>query len=103
MYDEARASITEAKRLLDELNAGRGTAGKFLKDDEIYRQITGITQRLNTAIDKINAGQGTLGQLVVNPQLYDSITGVTRELTSLLVDVHKDPKKFSASIKLALF
>jgi phospholipid/cholesterol/gamma-HCH transport system substrate-binding protein len=102
LYDEARASITEAKRMLDELNAGRGTAGKLLKDDEIYRQITGITQRLNTAIDKITAGQGTIGQLVVNPQLYDSMTGVTRELTSLLVDIHKDPKKF-LRIKLALF
>jgi phospholipid/cholesterol/gamma-HCH transport system substrate-binding protein len=54
------------------------------------------------AIDKISAGQGTLGQLVVNPALYDSMTATTRELTALLVDVHKDPKKF-LRIKLALF
>jgi phospholipid/cholesterol/gamma-HCH transport system substrate-binding protein len=102
LYDEARASITEAKRMLDNLNAGQGSAGKFLRDDEIYKQLTGITEKLNTAIDKIAAGQGTIGQLVVNPQLYDSLTGVTRELTGLLVDVHKDPKKF-LRIKLALF
>jgi phospholipid/cholesterol/gamma-HCH transport system substrate-binding protein len=102
LYDEARASITDAKKMLDELNAGRGTAGKLLKDDEVYRQVTEITQKLNTAIDKISAGQGTLGQLVVNPQLYDSMNGATRELTALLVDVHKDPKKF-LRIKLALF
>jgi len=102
LYDEARASITEAKKMLDDLNGGKGTAGKLLKDEEVYKQLTLITQKVNTAIDKINSGQGTIGQLMVNPQLYDSMTGVTRELTSLLVDVHKDPKKF-LRIKLALF
>ena len=102
LYDEARASITEAKRMLDDLNAGKGSAGKLLKDDEVYRQLTQIADKLNTAIDKINSGQGTIGQLVVNPQLYDSMTGVTRELTGLLVDIHKEPKKF-LRIKLAFF
>jgi phospholipid/cholesterol/gamma-HCH transport system substrate-binding protein len=102
LYDEARASITDAKKMLDDLNAGKGTAGKLLKDDEVYKQVTLIADKLNTAIDKINAGQGTIGQLITNPQLYDSMTGVTRELTSLLVDVHKDPKKF-LRIKLAFF
>jgi phospholipid/cholesterol/gamma-HCH transport system substrate-binding protein len=102
LYDEARASIGEAKKLLDELNAGKGSAGKLLKDDEAYKQVILITQKLETAIDKINSGQGTIGQLMVNPQLYDSLTGVTRELTGLLVDVHKDPKKF-LRIKLAFF
>jgi len=102
LYDEARASITEAKKMLDDLSAGKGTAGKLLKDDEAYKQVLAIAGKLETAIDKINAGQGTIGQLMVNPQLYDSMTGVTRELTGLLVDVHKDPKKF-LRIKLALF
>lgn len=101
-YDEARAILGEAKTMLDELNAGRGTAGKLLKDDELYRQVTGITEKLNAAIDKINAGQGTLGQIVVNPDLYNSLNGATKELNSLLVDVHKNPKKF-LRIKLALF
>jgi phospholipid/cholesterol/gamma-HCH transport system substrate-binding protein len=102
LYDEARSGITEAKRMLDDLNAGKGSAGKLLKDDEVYRQLVTIADRLNMAIDKINAGQGTIGQLVTNPQLYDSMTGVTRELTSLLTDMHKDPKKF-LRIKLAFF
>jgi len=102
LYDEARASITEAKKMLDDLSAGKGSAGKLLKDDEAYKQVLAIAGKLETAIDKINAGQGTIGQLMVNPQLYDSMTGVTRELTGLLVDVHKDPKKF-LRIKLALF
>jgi phospholipid/cholesterol/gamma-HCH transport system substrate-binding protein len=102
LYDEAHASLTEAKKLLDDLNAGKGTAGKFLKDEDVYKQLDLVEQKVNIAIDKINSGQGTIGQLMVNPQLYDSMNGVTRELNSLLVDVHKNPKKF-LRIKLAIF
>ena len=102
LYDEARASIGEAKKILADLNAGKGSAGKLLKDEEVYRELTAVANKVNTALDKINAGQGTIGQLVVNPQLYDSLTGMTREVNSLLVDVHKNPKKF-LSIKLAIF
>ena len=102
LYDEARASISEAKKILGDLNAGKGTAGKLLKDDEIYKQLTLVTTKVNTALEKINSGQGTLGQLLVNPQLYDALNGGARELNSLLVDVHKNPKKF-LRIKLAIF
>ena len=80
--------------MLDNLNAGKGTAGKLLTDEEIAKQLDLIAQKLNVAIDKLNSGQGTIGQLMVNPQLYDSMTGVSRELNSLLMDIHKNPKKF---------
>ena len=102
LYDEARASVAEAKLLVDNLNKGKGTAGKLLTDDELYKQFNLITAKVNTAVDKINSGQGTIGQLIVNPQLYDGMTAATREVTSLLKDVHSTPKKY-LSIKLALF
>jgi phospholipid/cholesterol/gamma-HCH transport system substrate-binding protein len=88
--------------MLENLNAGKGLAGKVLTDDQIYTQLTLITQKVNTAIDKINSGQGTIGQLVVNPQLYDAMTGATRELDALVKDVRANPKKF-LRIKLAIF
>jgi phospholipid/cholesterol/gamma-HCH transport system substrate-binding protein len=102
LYDEARASITDAKQLLENLKAGKGTAGKLLNDDEIANQLTLIAQKVNTAIDKINSGQGTIGQLMVNPQLYDALNGTMREVNSLVKDIHANPKKF-LRIKLAIF
>jgi phospholipid/cholesterol/gamma-HCH transport system substrate-binding protein len=88
--------------MLDNLNAGKGTAGKLLTDDQIYNQLNLIAQKVNTAIDKVNSGQGTIGQLLVNPQLYDSLNGATREMDLLVKDVRANPKKF-LRIKLALF
>jgi phospholipid/cholesterol/gamma-HCH transport system substrate-binding protein len=88
--------------MLDNLNAGKGTAGKLLTDDELIHQVDAIAAKVNTAIDHINAGQGTVGQLMVNSSLYDSLNGATKEAQALIKDVRANPKKF-LRIKLALF
>ena len=63
-------SIASLNTILADLNAGKGTAGKLLKSDELHDQLKGTIGRLDTMLDKINSGQGTLGQLLVNPSLY---------------------------------
>ena len=88
--------------MLDDLNAGRGTAGKLLKDEEIYNQLDLISRKINTTMDKLNSGQGTIGQLIANPALYDSATATSNELTGLLKDFRANPKKFM-TIRLVLF
>ena len=109
VYDNAQAAITDLRKSLDQvhtmladLNAGKGTAGKILKSDDLANQIHQTLAKLDTTIDKINSGQGTLGQLLVNPSLYESVDGATRELNGLLKDFRANPKKF-LSIKLRIF
>jgi phospholipid/cholesterol/gamma-HCH transport system substrate-binding protein len=85
-----------------DLNAGKGTMGKLLKDEEFHNQIQGTIGRLDTLLDKINSGQGTLGQLVVNPQMYESLNGTAREFHEFMKDFRQNPKKF-LSIRLSLF
>jgi phospholipid/cholesterol/gamma-HCH transport system substrate-binding protein len=84
------------------LNAGKGTAGKLLKDEAAYRQIQVLLGKLNHTLDRLNSGQGTLGQLIVNPELYNSIEGLTKEMSTLVREVRTNPKKY-LSIKLGLF
>lgn len=87
---------------MTDLNAGKGTAGKLLKDDQLYQKLDNLEAKLNLTLDKINSGQGTLGQLMVNPALFDSLNGATREFQSLAKDMRANPKKF-LTIRLTLF
>jgi phospholipid/cholesterol/gamma-HCH transport system substrate-binding protein len=87
---------------LADVSAGKGTAGKLLKDEQLYRRLDEFVAKFNATIDKINAGQGTLGQFMVNPQLYDTLNGATREFQSLAKDIRANPKKF-LTIRLTLF
>jgi phospholipid/cholesterol/gamma-HCH transport system substrate-binding protein len=100
--DDVRSDIAEAKKMLDDLNAGRGTAGKLLKDEDFYNQMDLISKKLNATMDKINSGQGTIGQLMTNPALYDSLTTTSNEMTNVLKDFQANPKKF-LTIRLTLF
>ena len=84
------------------INAGKGTAGKLLNDDQLYAQMNRLVARLDTTIDRINSGQGTLGQLMTNPQLYEALNNATREVQSLLRDMHANPKRF-LTIQLKIF
>jgi phospholipid/cholesterol/gamma-HCH transport system substrate-binding protein len=94
--------VVEIRGLVADVNAGKGTVGKLLKNDDLHTHLNELLARLNTTVDKINAGQGTIGQLVTNPQLYDSLNGATREFQSLAKDMRANPKKF-LTIRLTLF
>jgi phospholipid/cholesterol/gamma-HCH transport system substrate-binding protein len=94
--------VNQLNTILSNLNAGKGTAGQLLHNDQIAKQLSSTLTKINVTIDKVNSGQGTIGQLLVNPQLYDAITGSTRELHGLLKDFRTNPKKF-LRIKLAVF
>lgn len=88
--------------MIVDLNAGKGTAGKLLKSEELHDQLRASLSKVDLIIDKINAGQGTIGRLLVDPQLYDTLNGATREMQDLIKDIRANPKKF-LRIKLALF
>ena len=66
------------KAIADDLRAGRGSAGKFLTDDEFYVRINRTADRLDKSVDSINlliadvnAGRGTLGKLIRDEQIYN--------------------------------
>jgi phospholipid/cholesterol/gamma-HCH transport system substrate-binding protein len=85
-----------------DLNAGKGTAGKLLKDPEMHDRLVGTLDRLNQTMDQINSGRGTLGQLMVNPALYENLAGTSVEMQQLMKDFRANPKKF-LTIQLKLF
>ncbi len=89
--------------MLDNLNAGKGTAGKLLTDDQIYTQLDLITQKVNTA-----HGQDQLGSGHHRPADGESAALRFAErrhaakCDDLVKDFEANPKKF-LRIKLALF
>ena len=44
-----------------DLNAGKGTAGQLLKDDQMANQLKGTMGKLDNILDRVNSGQGTIG------------------------------------------
>ena len=53
------------------LKEGKGTLGKLIVSDEIYKQLKDAMGNLQALSDKINSSKGTLGKLINDPTLYN--------------------------------
>ena len=49
--------------MIDDLNAGKGTAGKLLKDPSLYDTANQTVANLKQLTDDVNAGKGAIGTL----------------------------------------
>ena len=85
-----------------DVNSGKGTLGKAVKDEELYRNAVTLVNHLDATLQKISSGQGTMGQLLVNPQLYETLNSTTAEAQLLVKDIRANPKKF-LTITLKIF
>ncbi len=109
--------ISENVELLTkELNEGKGTAGKFLKDEQLYEDTRTAISKLSTTADKFNVlladaqgGKGTIGKLLTDETLYNNvnqtasnINQLSSEGTKLIYDFRQNPKKF-LTIQFKLF
>jgi phospholipid/cholesterol/gamma-HCH transport system substrate-binding protein len=99
-----------------ELNEGKGTAGKFLKDEKLYEEARTALNRLNTISAKVDtmitdaqSGKGTVGKLITDETLYNNlnttmsnVNQLSNESTKLIYDFRQNPKKY-LTIKFKLF
>ncbi len=99
-----------------DLNAGKGTAGKFLKDEQLYEDARNTLSRFNSTATKIDLilgdaqnGKGTFGKFLTDETLYNNINQttaninqITTEGTKLIYDFRQNPKKY-LRIKVSLF
>jgi len=92
-----------------DLNAGRGTAGKLLKDEQLYNDARAAIARFNTAAERIDnvvagaqRGEGTVGKLLTDEALYSNVNQLSSEGVKLMYDFRQNPKKY-LTIKFQLF
>ena len=67
---EAKLTLADARRIVDQANAGQGTIGKLLKDDTLYHQTTLALTNMNEILGKINQGKGSVGMLINDQEFY---------------------------------
>lgn len=67
--DEIRATVADARKIVNEINAGQGSLGKLVKDEKLYSETTASMTNLKEILQKINQGQGSVGKLVNDDSL----------------------------------
>jgi phospholipid/cholesterol/gamma-HCH transport system substrate-binding protein len=80
LLTETSESTSHLNRILARMDAGEGTMGKALRDEELYNRMVDVSVRLQAVMGKLEAPAGPLGRLVndnqMSRQLASSVKGI---------------------------
>jgi phospholipid/cholesterol/gamma-HCH transport system substrate-binding protein len=64
---KAAEGIEQLTVILQEIRGGRGTIGRLITDDALYREMNTLVAAAEDVVQNVNGGRGTLGRLVNDP------------------------------------
>jgi phospholipid/cholesterol/gamma-HCH transport system substrate-binding protein len=85
--------------LLGYIESGQGNVGKFVKDEELYKEFLGAAKELNKLMASITNGKGTLGRLANDEQLYQDIRSPFLRIDKILADIQNGEGTVGKALK----
>ena len=80
--------LGQFQSLANDVSNGKGSLGKLVVSDELYRSANDTITRLNAIIDDLNAGKGTAGKLLKDPAIYNHANDTIANVKKLTDDVN---------------
>ena len=84
LLESMQIILNRVDKMVAQLEAGRGSIGKLLYDEEVYNKINGILADFQKVTHAMATGQGTLGSLLYDESLYKEMRGTVTRLNSLI-------------------
>ena len=81
---QGQPAVDNLNKIIDQINSGNGTIGKFIKDPALYDNANQTMAKANQLITDINAGKGTLGKLTKDEELAKKLDDTVTRLNSIL-------------------
>ena len=69
--------------ILDAVQVGKGTIGKLLVDDTLYKKIASLADEANGLVGTLNSETSTLGRLTHDDALYNDLRGTLARVNTL--------------------
>jgi phospholipid/cholesterol/gamma-HCH transport system substrate-binding protein len=82
-----QALSDNVKDLLAGVQRGRGTLGKLLTDDQVYKNLNSVLSQTNQVVSDIHDGKGTLGKLVASDELYGKVNSAVDNVNVIMSDL----------------
>jgi phospholipid/cholesterol/gamma-HCH transport system substrate-binding protein len=83
-----RGILKRIDAIVGDIESGRGSIGKFLRDDEFYNRLVGTVAETQKVAAAVSNRQGTVGKLLYDDALYNDVRGATQKIDALLNGVN---------------
>jgi phospholipid/cholesterol/gamma-HCH transport system substrate-binding protein len=80
LTEQAGTGINDVTAMLADLRAGKGTVGKLLTDEAVYRDLDSLISAADRVAKNIAGGKGTLGKFANDPKVYDELNASVANL-----------------------
>ncbi|MEZ5320349.1 MAG: MlaD family protein [Vicinamibacterales bacterium] len=88
LTETASSSLEQVGQLLTDVRAGKGTLGKLVSDDELYREMTAFIGSAGRVTEGLSRGQGTLGAFLKDPTAYNNFKGALENLQTMTAKIN---------------
>jgi phospholipid/cholesterol/gamma-HCH transport system substrate-binding protein len=95
LYVSLTKTVDSAGELVAQLGKGDGTIGKLFRDDSLYNHLVSAVANADSLTKLMAHGDGTIPKLFNDAQLYDKLVEAVTELNKVLVDVRRDPRRYT--------
>jgi phospholipid/cholesterol/gamma-HCH transport system substrate-binding protein len=87
MYDHLNSIVANADQIAGDLQAGKGSAGKLLKDPAMADNATAALKNLNAILADAQAGKGGLGMALKDPAFAKNLSDSVAKVDDLLAGI----------------
>ncbi|HWP83676.1 MAG TPA: MlaD family protein [Terriglobia bacterium] len=83
LLDNLNVLTTRLNSIVETIESGQGTVGKFIKDDTLFRRLDATVSQAEILVADLNAGKGSLGRLLKSEELYAKVSTTVDKLQSV--------------------
>lgn len=83
------ALSTQVSDIINKVNKGQGTLGKFLTDPSMYNRLNDTAGRIDSMVTSVEQGQGSIGKLVTSDELYRRVDTTVGHAEDVLAAVRE--------------
>jgi phospholipid/cholesterol/gamma-HCH transport system substrate-binding protein len=83
LTEQAGTGIADVTAMLADLRAGKGTVGKLLTDESVYREFNSLRSAADRVAQNVAAGRGTMGKLTTDSKVYDELQASVANLNAI--------------------
>ena len=95
LYYSLNRAIASADSVISQINRSNGTVAKLLRDDTLYVHLVNVFSKADSLVGAMSKGNGTIQKLFTDQQLYDQLVKAVGELNQVLIDVRRDPRRYT--------
>ena len=84
--------------LTRQVASSNGTVGRLLRDDSLYTRLVSVTGGADSLVKLLTRGNGLAARVLTDQEAYDQLNKTLTEINAILVDVRRNPRKYTKGI-----